>query len=170
MKEESIEAEFISAYDEYLEALYRYFYFRLNDRERAMDLAQETFMRAWQYVRRGNEIGAMRPFLYATAANLFKNELRGRKPVVSLDALFEDLGFDPEGSTEEEFKEAAEARELMRRIDELSDRDKETLTLRYAEGLPVKEIADLLNEKESAVSVRIHRALRKLRDLHEGTI
>lgn len=169
MQEESTEASFIAAYDEHLEALYRYFFFRLNDRERAMDLAQETFMRAWQYVRRGGVIDAMRPFLYATAANLFKNELRGRKPVVSLDALYEEIGFDPEGATEEEFNDAAEARQLMRRVAELSERDQETLTLRYAEGLPVKEIAQLLGQKESAVSVRIHRALRKLKDLHEGT-
>lgn len=170
MQEESTKDRFVAAYDEYFEALFRFFYFRLNDRDRAMELAQETFMRAWQYVRMGKEIETMRPFLYTTAANLFKNELRGRKPVVSLDALQEEIGFDPEGTTEAEVTEEVEARQLMRKVEQLSDRDREVLTLRYVEGLPIKEIAVLLGQGESAVAVRIHRALRKLRDIHEGTL
>ena len=159
--------EFEKAYDEYLEPLYRYFLLRFDDRERAKDLAQETFMRAWLYVRDGKEIGAMRPFLYTVASNLFKNELRGKRPVVSLDLLTDEAGFEI-ASEETPPEEAAEARRLMDKLDELSPADREVLTLRYVDGLPPREIAKVLDVNDSAISVRIHRALKRLRDLHEG--
>jgi RNA polymerase sigma-70 factor, ECF subfamily len=160
---------FSKAYDEFLEPIYRYFYYRFNDRDQAKDLAQETFMRAWTYARTGKEIGAMKPFLYTTASNIFKNELRGRKAVTSLDMLTTETGFEIE-SEETSAEEISEARMLMQKLDQLSPSYREVLTLRYVDGLPPKEIASILGESDSNVSVRIHRALRKLREIHEGKI
>jgi DNA-directed RNA polymerase specialized sigma24 family protein len=37
------------------------------------------------------------------------------------------------------------------------------LLLRYAQGLPVKNIAEVLGVKQNAVSVRINRALKEIR-------
>lgn len=164
-----MQEDFEKAYDEFLEPIFRYFYFRFNDRDRAKDLAQETFMRAWMYVRTGKEIGTMKPFLYTTAGNIFKNELRGKKPVTSLDALTESAGFEI-ASEETSAEEVSEARLLMKKLDDLSPKYREVLILRYVDGLPPKEIAVILGETDTNVSVRIHRALRKLRELHEGNI
>lgn len=159
---------FENAYDEYLEPIFRYFLYRLNDRDRAKDLAQETFMRAWLYARDGKVIESMRPFLYTTASNLFKNELRGRKPVTSLDNLMETVGFEIEAE-ETSAEERAEAQLLMKKVDDLPDAYREVLLLRYVDGLPPREIAKLLGDSDTAVSVRIHRALKKLRELYEPT-
>jgi RNA polymerase sigma-70 factor, ECF subfamily len=165
--ETDLQKDFEKAYDEFLEPIFRYFYYRFNDRDRAKDLAQETFMRAWLYVRTGKKVEAMKPFLYTTAGNIFKNELRGKKPVTSLDTLTEGTGFEIE-SEETSAEEVTEARLLMKKLDDLRPSYREVLVLRYVDGLPPKEIAAILGETETNVSVRIHRALRKLRKLHEG--
>ena len=157
---------FEEAFDEFLEPIYRYFYYRINDRDRAKDLAQETFMRAWDYARSGKEIGTMKPFLYTTAGNLFKNELRTKGRSVSLDTMQEG-GFeiaDEETSPEERI----EAKLLMEKLPKLPPRYQEVLRLRYVDGLSPQEIGTVLGERSTTVSVRLHRALQKLRKLHES--
>lgn len=160
---------FEDAYEELLEPIFRYFAYRLDDRDRARELAQETFMRTWSYLADGKEVTAFKPFLYATAGNLFKNELRARRPSSSLETLMEQKGFDAADERETGPEDAAEARLLFGRLDELPERDREVLTLRYADGLDNREIAHMLAISESATAVRIHRALARLRTIYHGT-
>lgn len=167
-KPEEIRESFEKAYEELLEPLFRYFSFRFDDRDRARELAQETFMKTWTYLQQGREIKALKPFLYATAGNLFKNELRAKRSSVSLETLMESHGFDAHDEKALP-EEAAEARLLMGKLDGLAERHREILMLRYVDGLTNPEIAKTLGIGESAAGVRIHRALAKLRVLHEGT-
>lgn len=165
-RHDALAAQFEKAHIELIEPLFRYFFFRLNDRDRAKELAQETFMRAWDYARNGREIQALKPFLYTTASNLFKNELRSRRPTVSLDALMEDGSFDhPSDETSPE--ESAEAKLLMRKVEGLPPDYQEVLMLRYADGLSLREIGETLGKSEGAAGVQLHRALQKLKILHE---
>ena len=159
---DSIRTSFENAYDEFLDPIFLFLAARLGNRERAKELAQETFMRAWKYLVDGNTIGNMRPFLYTTAYNLFKNELRAKREAVSLDTLRETHGFDPH-SSDIPLDEALEQRLLVDRMAELPPVYADVLTLRYVDGLPVKDIAAMLGETQVTVSVRIHRGLGKLR-------
>lgn len=155
------ENAFIAAYDEYAEPIFRYCYFKVYDRDRAKDLMQETFTRTWEYLRKGKHIDDLRAFLYRTAHNVCVNEAV-RKKAFSLDEMREATGFDPR--TEERSPEAdAEVALLLGRLQELREQDRELLTLRYLNGLDVKEIAAALGEAPNTVSVRIRRALDELR-------
>lgn len=167
MKEDELQTRFTQAFDEFLDPIFSYFAYRLNDRDRAKELAQETFMKAWMYARSGKEIEAMRPFLYTIAANLFKNELRGRKFVASLEEKLEEYGFEPQADDLDP-EAAAELSLLMRQVDNLPQRDQEILALRYIDGLSLREIAYALGYTETNAGVRVHRALKKLRELYEG--
>lgn len=164
---ESIRTSFENAYDEFLEPIFLFLVARLNNRERAKELAQETFMRTWKYLADGNTILNMRPFLYTTAYNLFKNELRAKKSDhLSLEILQEAYGFDPEG-TERPLEEVLEQKLLIDRIGVLPHAYGEVLSMRYVDGLSVKEIASILNETQVAISVRIHRGIGKLRATYD---
>ena len=158
------EQNFLQAYEAHADALFRYCYLRIRDRERAQDLMHETFTKTWEYLRAGNEIQAMRPFLYRVAHNLTVNEAV-RSKTVSLDELQETVGYDPEDVKALSPEEDAEASMLMNRLLELSETDREALTLRYVEGMRVADIAKHLDEPPNTVSVRIHRALARLREL-----
>lgn len=168
MKRSITEADFIAAYDEYADALFRYCYFRTYDRERAQELMQETFTNAWVYLRQGKEIENLRAFLYRTAHNVCVNEVV-RSKAYSLDEMQEQVGYDPADSSRSP-EEEAEGALVLERLEELKPADRDVLTLRYVEGLQVKEIAAATGEPPNTVSVRIKRALAELKEKIEPTL
>lgn len=154
------EKELLAAYEAYADALFRYCLYKTSDREVARDLVQETFVKLWNYLLSGKEIRSMRPFLYQLAGNLVIDWYRKHK-TESLDNLM-DQGFDPQNSSASP-EVTAELSLVMRHLSKLSSDDRDLIIWRYIEDLSPKEIATILNEKENTVSVRIHRALERLR-------
>lgn len=147
---------------EYAPAIFAFCRRRLPDRTTSEDVLQDTFARYWVAVSRGSEIKNPRAFLYTVAGNLIKNYFRDRKPEVSLDSLAED-GFDPDDPDADASRLAREA-DLRRVIDSAVDpEDAAILALRFIEGLPLSEVGLAVGKSRIAVSVRIHRAVKKLR-------
>jgi RNA polymerase sigma factor (sigma-70 family) len=169
----NIRDEFGAAYEQYSDELFRHCALRLSDRERALELMQETFVKAWQYIERGQEVRELRPFLYRTLKNLIIDEYRKHK-TTSLEGMLDD-----EGGTVEAFLPPDETNTLEAAIDrfegsralamlqKLPESYREVLIMRYVNSLSPGEIAQEIGESENAVSVRIHRGLKKLRVLLE---
>lgn len=164
----SHEERFLSAYDEYSQALFRHARLRISNEDRAVDLVHDTFTKVWSYVRSGQEIETFRPFLYKVLNNLIIDEYRKRTES-SLDALLEREGVD-EGSfaelsesTIDSLAATMDGKQAFGLIHRLSDEYKEVLLLRFVDGLGPKEISELIEESENVVSVRLHRALKQLR-------
>ncbi len=167
---------FEDAYTRYSDELFRHCYLRISDRERALELTQECFLRTWEYVEKGKVVNEFRPFLYRTLKNLIIDEYRKMK-TQSLEKMVEDT----EGGSVEALLPPDESNTLEAAIDRfegaralealklLPDAYKEVLILRYVDGLSPKEIAQSLDENENAVSVRVHRGLKKLKELLEPT-
>lgn len=162
-------SELEEAFEQYSDALFRHCFFRLSDREKALDLTQETFLRVWKYNENGGEIEDVKAFLYRTLNNLVVDEYR-KKKTVSLDSLLEEDGvsegdFDDLISNDRSsFEQAIDAKRALVILERLPEKYRTALTLRYVDGLSPKEIAEITNETENVVSVRIHRGLAKLRD------
>jgi|SRR3989344_533818 len=153
--------EFMKAYEKYSDAIFRYCYFRVYDRERAKDLVQETFMKTWDYIAQGNDIGNIRAFLYRVARNIIIDYTRKKKED-SLEAL-QESGFNP-GLDERANKEIEfDFQAALQAIKSLDEKYREAVTMRYIEGYSPKEIARMIDETENVVSVRIHRGLQQLR-------
>lgn len=164
----SHEERFLAAYDEYSDALFRHAQLRISDRERAIDVVHDTFTKAWTYIRAGHEIEQFRPFLYKVLNNLIVDSYR-KKRDSSLDALFEKEGID-EGTFDELSESSVESlaatidgRQAFTLLETLADEYREVIVLRFVDGLGPKEIAELIEESENTVSVRIHRGLAQLR-------
>ncbi|MBX9765248.1 RNA polymerase sigma factor, partial [Patescibacteria group bacterium] len=83
------EEEFLAAYNTHSDALFRHAFFRLSDRERALDLTQDTFIKAWDYVRGGGDVRSPKSFLFRILNNLIIDEYR-RSKSESLDKKLED--------------------------------------------------------------------------------
>jgi RNA polymerase sigma-70 factor (ECF subfamily) len=79
------------------------------------------------------------------------------------DRSVEDLLPPDESNTMETAIERFDGKRAIVALQTLPDVYKEALSLRYVEGLTPKEIADIVGESENAVSVRIHRGLKKLK-------
>ena len=169
MNSKRTEKEFLKAYEEYSDALFRHCYFRVYNRDRAKEIVQETYMKAWDYAREGNEIDNMRAFLYQVATNIIIDEARKKKKraELSLEVLQEEYGFDPGEDRRNEMVDRLEGKMLMVFLKDLDEKYREAVYMRYIDNLHPREIAEITGESENVISVRIHRGLRKLRRLIE---
>jgi len=138
--------------------------------EDARDLAQRTFLRAFEAARRSLRRGprAALPFrrwLVRVAVNLAKNHRRDALRV--LRAPLEDAEAEHAGVTEATAAESLlhKERELRLRaaVLLLPRRQREVLTLRLDAELPFAEIADALGITENSAKVSFHHATRALR-------
>jgi RNA polymerase sigma-70 factor (ECF subfamily) len=154
--------QFLQAYEAYADAIFRHCYFRVYDRERARELMQECFMRTWAQIADGKDIKNVRAFLYRVANNLIIDESRKKKES-SLDVLM-DEGFEPSNADEALIVAGAEASQIMKLLDRVDGKYREVIVMRYIDDLSPKEIAAVLGETENAVSVRIHRGIKQIRE------
>lgn len=154
------------------DAIFRFCLFRTSDRESALDLTQDAFVRFWEAHFKGEDghIKNERAFLFTIARNLVIDWYR-KKKALSLEALMEEseggggaevlLKFGGLGETES----ALEARWLLEKISELEPIYQQAVYLRFVEDLRPQEIATILGQTENVVSVRISRGLKKLKEL-----
>lgn len=156
---------FEKLYDTYADAIWRHFYHRLGDNERAKELMQEVFLKTWQYVMLGKTIEHEKAFLYRIAKNLFINEIRTDKKTTSLNIL-EDKGFDIEDEYNTPTTQA-EHTELLDHLNMIKDTYRTVLVMRYIDDLPVKEIASILDENETNISMRIKRGIEALKQTYK---
>ncbi|HVV15112.1 MAG TPA: RNA polymerase sigma factor [Candidatus Paceibacterota bacterium] len=168
---QDIAGQFGEAYERYSDELFRHAALRLSDRERALELTQEAFLKTWEYMSKGNEVRELRPFLYRTLRNLIIDEYRKNKNL-SLEGIAEKNeesgGIDAlvpadETNTLETAIERFDGARALEALKGLPDSYREVLSMRYVDGFSPKEIAESIGENENAVSVRIHRGLKKLK-------
>jgi RNA polymerase sigma-70 factor (ECF subfamily) len=164
------EKQFLMAYEQYGDAIFRHCYFRVSDREKAKDLVQEAFTRAWQFIANGQEVQNMKAYLYQIANNLIIDHYRKKKDI-SLDGLQDD-GFDPGFDDREHLENFIAGKEAVGMLDQLDDAYRGVVIMRYIDDMPIQDIATIIGVSENVVSVRLHRALKKLRVLfnHEENI
>jgi RNA polymerase sigma-70 factor, ECF subfamily len=160
--EQEKQQQFFRMMQSYQDAIFRFLYFRISNRAVALDITQDTFTKTWLYLAGGKSIDHEEAFLYRTAKNALIDYFKKAKSS-SLDTMME-AGYDP-GSTkdiEEVFKndDIATIRTLLDTLDEES---KQIIFLRYAEEKPIEEIADLYGKSVNAMTVHIHRIIKKLR-------
>jgi RNA polymerase sigma-70 factor (ECF subfamily) len=140
--------------------------------EDARDLAQRTFLRAFEAARRalrrvqlGEAAVPFRRWLIRIAVNLGKNHLRDalRFSHTSLDAIAEDRLGAQQATGADELERARRAALVRAAVLRLPRRQREVLTLRVDAELPFAEIAEALSITENAARVSFHHALQRLR-------
>lgn len=143
----------------------------LRNEEEALDLAQETFVRAWTALPNFRGGSQFRTWLYRIAANLCYNRLPDLRR--SLNNLGDDVVSEiPE--TDLAFDNPAqgfESRELRaylhKAIDELDEKYRLLISLRYKNELSYEEIASMLNLPLGTVKTGLFRAKEQLRQALE---
>jgi RNA polymerase sigma-70 factor (ECF subfamily) len=163
------EAAFAELVKQNLPLIYRYL-FRLTGSEAAAeDLAQETFVRIWKNLPRFDAKKPFRPWLFRIARNCAFDYLRKKKTVpfsylsereqLSLENLPDDK-ISPTAVTEK--KETVVLVNTL--LSELSDTEREILTLHYLDELTVPEIAEILKKPEETIRTRLRRAREAFRE------
>jgi len=158
-----IEAQFTRAYDEYADAIFRYCYYRVFDREKAKDFMQEAYCRTWKYISQGKKVDNIRAFIYRTANNLIIDEARKKKHI-SLNQIMEK-GFSPSVDNRVATENYFAGKELLKVIDRLDEKYRDVILLKYIDDLSTKEISLVLNETENNIYVRLSRAAAQVKKI-----
>ena len=149
-------ADLAQLFEQYYASLVRMLYRRTGDRDRAEDLAQETFARA---------VAAPpdnpRPWLFAVALNLVREDgrrsaTRGRR----LELLRAEQD-QPAAGPEADFDRREATARVRAALATLNERDREALLLK-AEGFDYDELAATLGLAKGAVGTTLARARRRL--------
>ncbi len=157
------EQAFLEAYEKHSDAIFRYCYYRVFDREKAKDIVQDAFMKTWKYISGTHEVEDIKSFLYKVARNIIIDESR-KKKVVSLEYISEK-GFTPNIDSREQQEDGFMGKEMLEIVNSLDEKYKDAIILKYVEDLSIKEIAVMLSETENNVSVRINRGFKKVKEI-----
>lgn len=157
------EEDFSKAFAEYKDEIFRHCHYIVFNRELAVEIMQDAFMKTWEYIADGNDIDNVRAFLYRVASNLCFNNRR-KKSETSLEALQEE-GFDPPSEDERLKRDVVAEEEVMHVLKKIEEPYRTAISMRYIQGLSPAEIAEILDESPNTVSVRITRGVKQLRTL-----
>ncbi len=145
------------------EMIFRAAYRVLHDHGDAEDVTQEVLMEAF---RKHQSLGTVpEPALLSRMATLRAiDRLRRRRSVLSLDGV---LVPDENQSPQLLDERLEQMSRLQQALANLPRREAECFLLRYIEGASNREIAQMLNTTESAISTALHKARTKLRQAME---
>ena len=130
----------------------------------AEEIIQETFLALFQHLERGRSRENLRGWLFRVARNLaLKRRQKAQRDTQMMGGSVAavDLVCDPGLNPEDEFAAREKQFRLMAVVRALPEQDRECLVLR-AEGLPYREIAEVLNMSLASVSLSLGRSLARI--------
>ena len=164
--QESPEA-YEALYKKYGKRVYNYFWYRAGRvKEVAEDLAQETFVKAYQKLP-NFRLHAYSYFSYLlTIAHNTLIKYYKKPKAVSLEEIGNVENIAEESAPDKsETKETAEL--LWQAVEKLQEAEKNIILLKYRDGRSVKEIAKMAKKSVNAVKLVLSRARKKLAQLKE---
>lgn len=162
----SLKNAFAKAHTEHSDTIFRFCLWKTSDREIAVDITQDTFMRFWDEISKGSIVENERALLYTIARRLVIDHYRKKKSE-SLDTTTgTDDPFDiPDENALGTIEIGTEARIIIEKMHALDPVYRQPVYLRFVEGLTPKDIAEILSITPNLASVRIDRGLKELRKL-----
>ncbi len=160
-------AEISAVFREYHLRLFHYALQLVGDREDAMDITQEVFLRLHRHWARRDESKPIGAWLYAITRNLSIDQLRKRGVRAEAEEnpnLPDSRVRDPEGmASNSELRE-----KLWAAIHALPDSLREVILLRDWHGMRYAEIAELTGTSSTTVTSRLYEARQRLRNELRG--
>lgn len=156
---------FVTIFEEYSGKIYRYLCSLVRDPGLAEDLAQDTFVKAYKALARGDQPANLNAWLYAIATNTALSALRRRRLVAWLPFV---------RANGEEWLDPAEGHEvttgrrdlISRSLRDLPRNEAACLILRFEHGLTYDELASVLECSVPAAKMRLSRARAAFREAY----
>ena len=129
-----------------------------------MDIVQETAVRAIRSSDQLKDTTSLSAWLMRITVNLSLDWLRQRKRQwTRTEELDEQLPADGQQLPEEQLIRSAEKTGLMELLDQLEERERMVIVLRYFEEYKIGDIAVIMDENINTTKSRLYRALDKLK-------
>ncbi len=167
-RSEGIQDILTNAYKEFERGLTQYSFFKIHDTNKSQDLVQETFLKAWKYLKRGGRIEMMKSFLYHVLNDLIIDEYRKQKhQVSSLDVLLEN-GFEQSAEDHGRILNVMDGEKAAKLLMQLPEKYERVLRMRYLQSLTLEEISERIGQPKNTIAVQVHRGLEKLKELYDS--
>ena len=144
--------------------IYNYLLRLVKNKEDALDLSQDVFLKAYQNLRKLEDPGRFAPWLYRIAHNEAYSLLRKNRPEVDLEGVEPDIWAEPGVGRRMLPMEVRMA--VERALQCLTDDQREAVVLKIYQGFKFEEMAEILDCPVSTVKSRLYTAL----DLLKGTL
>lgn len=165
----SLKQEFEKFYQLNFDKVYRFVFFRCQDKELAQDLVSEIFMKVLEHFADYDETRSKTAWLMTITKNHLANHWRDRKVTVPIENTNEDEEGDDDSKWLKSALFAAEKHANKSLVYEilakLPENEAEIVTLHYIFGYSYAEISDMNNTTEGAVKVASHRIIKKMQKL-----
>lgn len=154
------ENSFEDVYDQHYQSVFRTAFHLIKNRDDAKDITQEVFIRFIQSRKTIENLDGIKSWLHRVTVN-YAIDLIKKRSMKSPNAVESE---QPKSQTpEEDYLQKETHYFLLRELDDLPDKQKRALILRFFEGLPISEIARFTGLTNGSTRVTITRALLKLR-------
>jgi len=154
---------FATLYDRYVDSVFRFIYYRVNDRALAEDFTSETFLRALRRIStinyQGRDIGA---WFMTIARNIVFDHVKSARFRLELTTGDVLVGNESETSPEATVLAHLGNARLLQAVNDLGDEQKECIVLRFLSGLSVAETASAMGKNDGAIKALQHRAVKRL--------
>ena len=160
--------KFSQIYDQYIDKIYRFVYFKVNSQETAEDLTSKVFLSGWESFQT-QEILNPSAFLYQIARNTVIDHYRekGRTKIVSADISPQIV--DPGMGLQERAILSSEFEEVKLAIQNLKQDYQDIIICHYIDDMKVPEIAEVMGKPVGTIRVMLHRGLNALKkELDKG--
>ena len=148
-------------YEQYLNQIFRYIYYRIGDQGLAEDFTETVFLRVWESLSRFDISKiSFKGWLFRVAHNLLVDYYRTRKKLRSLNEYIELP--DPRQSPEDQVITSERETLVLSALKLLKQEYQDVLTLRFINNLSHAETAKALDRNVGAVRVLQYRALQAL--------
>jgi len=165
-------AAFENLYRSHQAGIFTFIRSQVRHREIAADLTQETFVRAWESLKRLRKPGAFRGWLHRIAANLVRDEVKSGRSRLEITestlagdegALLPEPPAPESDGPEQRLVDGELSRRVWAALEELSEEHRAAVVMHHMEGMAVEEIAQALGVRPGTIMSRLSRAREALR-------
>jgi len=150
-------------YTRHMNAVFRFFFARLNNRQDAEDLTEETFFRVWRSLPTFEDQGVpFLAYLFLIARNLLIDYYRRFENSKTSAGIEDSVVAESPADTSEAAIRNIEHKEVRQALDKLKDDYQIVLVSRFLSELSTKEIAQIMGKTPGSIRVLQHRALEAL--------
>lgn len=165
----ALKKEFEKFYKANIDKVFRFVFFRCQDRELAEDLVSEIFIKVLNNFESYDSTRSQSAWVMTIAKNHLANYWRDRKVTVPIEGTDEDDDSEEDGhwlkSALFEAEKQANKRFTYELLAKIPPEEAEIVTLHYIIGYSYSEIAAIQSKTEGAVKVAAHRIIKKLQSL-----
>jgi len=149
-------------FERYHVRIYNFFKKMTQNKMVSEDLTQEVFIKVIKY-RNSYNNGNFAAWIYTIARNIFSSHYQKTKKERSI--IIDDDKLESNEKIVSDSKQE-ELDHLQKALLKLSNSDRELIVMHRFQEIKYQQIAEIIGSSENAVKVKVHRALKKLKEIY----